>query len=204
MKISRRLIALFMAVISIVCIAAVPVSAATYIGSVDRKEGGFLGIGATTYTYRAYFDGNYIRYWYGKPLSFVPYHTKGSGSEQLSISKSQSVSYSTTIAFNKSIGANIGINEIVSLSASNGYGVTTGVSFTSTSVKTYTKTIASSAKSGFYMLAPSQTEKKCHWNKYKNSNTTYTGKTGTYYMPYGSSSVCCLYSADNEHWNIFY
>lgn len=92
MRKRRSLIALLLAVITIVSIAVIPVSASTYIGSKTKSEGGFLGIGATKYTYYAYFDANYIRYWYGKPLSHIPYHTKGSGSEQLSVSNSQSVS----------------------------------------------------------------------------------------------------------------
>lgn len=203
MKTTKKLIASLLVVVAIMGIAVIPANAATYIGSKDRKEGGFLGIGATKYTYRAYFDGNYICSWHGKPLSHVPYHVKNSGNEQLSISNSQSVSFSTTVSFNKSIGGSVGFEGIVTLSAQKGYGVATGVSFTSTSVKTYTKTINSSAKTGFYMLAPSQTVKKCLWDKYKNNNTTYTGKTGTYYMPYGTASVTCLYSANNESWSLF-
>lgn len=205
MKITKKFFALLLVMLVIANIAIIPASAANYIGSVDSFEGGFLGtqLGATRYTYRAYFDGNYIRYWYGKPLSHVAYHNKNSGSSQLSISNSTSILYSTTVDYNISIGGNIGYKDVVGMSAQNGYGVTTGVSFTSTSVKTYTKTISSSAKTGYYMLAPSQSEKKCHWKKYENFNSKYTGKTGTYYMPYGTASVICLYSSDNMSWSIF-
>lgn len=201
---------IFKAVIVIIVVTLVmgtmglAVSADTYIGSRDKDEGGFLWWGWTTYTYRAYFRCNMLRYWYGAPLSHIPYHVKYSGDETLSISQSQTITYSTTLSYNTSVGGQIGISELVSLSASMGYGVTTGMSFSSTTVRTYTKTISSSSKTGFYMLAPSQTEKECYWKKYKDSNTVYTGLTGTYLMPYGNASVACLYSTDNSSWGIFY
>lgn len=202
MRKSKSIIMLLLVVITIVSIAAIPVSASTYIGYETKNEGGFLGIGATKYKYYAYFDGNMIRAWYGAPLSHIPYHTKGTGDEQLSVSQEQSFGWQTTVSYNNAIGGNFGISELVSLSAEKGYGLTTGVSFSSTAVKTYTKTIASSAKTGFYMLAPSQTEKKCHWTKYKVSDSSYIG-TGTYYMPYGNASVTCLYSSDNSSWSLY-
>ena len=99
------------------------------------------------------------------------------GADTSSISQSQSITFSTTLAYNSAVGGQVGISELVSLSASKGYGITTGMSFTSTSVRTYTKTISSSAQ---------------------------TGLTDSYYMPYGNSTVTCLYSPDNASWGIFY
>lgn len=202
MRKAKSILMLLLVVAMIVSIATIPVSASTYIGYETKKEGGILGLFGTKYGYYAYFDSNIIRFWYGVPLSHIPYHTKGTGDEQLSISQSQTLTWETTESYNNSIGGSIGISEIISLSAEKGYGVETGVSFSSTSVKTYTKTIASSAKTGFYMLAPSQTEKKCHWNKYKVSDSSYIG-TGTYFMPYGNATVSCLYSSDNSSWSIY-
>ena len=199
----KKLIAVLLLVIAIMNVISVSANAETYIGSKDHREGGFLYIGSKVYTYRAYFDTNVIRFWYGRPLSHIVYHTKSSGSEELSISEETEISYSSTVSYNKAIGADVGIKQLISITAEKGYGVTTGISFSTTKVKTYTKTISSSSKTGFYMLAPSQTEKRCYWKKYQDNNSVYTGDTDKYYMPYGAPSVVCLYSSNNQNWSIF-
>ncbi len=170
----------------------------TYIGSTDVKEGGFLGIGSTTYTYRAYYDYDDIRYWYGLPLAPISYHKKNSGSFSLSITQTQSLSFSTTLQYNENIDVAAGINAVISITASKGRGVATGVTYTYSSAGSYTKNVPSSSASGYYMLAPTLTEYRCHWNKYSNNNTKYTGKTGVYFMPYGRPAVGLLYSPNNK------
>ena len=57
MKRISRVITIALALL-MVCITAISPASATYVyqGSFENKEGGFLGIGATSYTYDVYRD----------------------------------------------------------------------------------------------------------------------------------------------------
>lgn len=198
----KRIISMFLAIISVVTLLSFPLRADTYIGSKDKKEGGFLGIGGTTYTYRYYQRWTQTRYWYGKPVSPVGYYTQYSGGGSCTVARTVTLAWSTTKSYNNSVGGNVGIPELIGLTASAGYGTTYGMTFSTAKYGDFQRNIKDSAKTGYYLLAPAQTEHACKWKKYSNNNTVDTGKSGTYYMPYGPSVIVMCYNPNNANWYI--
>lgn len=184
----------------IVCIAAIaPVSATyEYKGSFEHKEGGFLGIGATSYTYKVYRDNieAYLMY-HSKDVCPPVYHTKDRGTIELSYTNSISISSQTAFNFSKSLGLEVGIEELVKLaaSASNGLEFTTGITVTASG--TVGKTLPADSPTGYYKFTPCQNFHQRRLDKYKTGSTVLLSSEHCF-IPEGKTYLASLYSKDNS------
>ena len=199
MKRISRVITIALALL-MVCITVISTASAAYVyqGSFENKEGGFLGIGATSYTYDVFRDsvGAYAMY-HSQDACYPLYHTKNSGTIELSYTKSVSVSSQTAFNFSKSLGLELEIEELVGLAASvsSGLEVTTGITVTASG--TVGTTIASSAPTGYYKLTPCQNFHQRRLDKYKTGSTLLLSSDYCF-IPEGDTYIATLYSTDNS------
>ena len=195
MKKTKRLVALFMVVVSIFVFAAVPASASynSTGKSFNRSEGGFLGIGATKYTYKIYKDSSS---WYSMfhNLDVCPaiYHSQNKGSTNLTYSKSKTYSSQTAASFSKSVGCSVGISDLVGLTASATGGLTKTVGFSVTASGSVGRTIPSNASTGYYKMTICHNFYKYRLDKYKSGSSSLIA---SYYpaVATGSAYVAVLY-----------
>ena len=201
MKMAKRIIALLLVVISVVSMTAIPVSAEYYNTnkSFDHNEGGFLGIGATKYTYYIYKDSSS---WYAMfhNLDVCPpiYHSKGKGTTSLSYSQSKTYSEQNAYNFSCSIGCSIGISDLVNLTASKTGGLTKTKGFSVTASGSVGRTIPSTASTGYYKMTICYNFYKYRLDKYKKDSTSILA---SYYhaLPTGTAYVAVLYGTSSSN-----
>ena len=194
------IVALFL-LSSILCIS---IGASTYIGDADDTEG--ILMWKKYYRYKLYNDTQLMRVFQNHKLSRIASHTQFSNAPQyvdftLSVTDEQTITYSTTWDYNVSLGLDAGIKDVVSVSASKGWGLATGVSFSTSRATTYTKYIYSNYPTGYYFLAPAQEEYHCHWDRQmKNTNGVYVDldEHGNYVMPVGTTFIAAFYSTASD------
>jgi hypothetical protein len=199
----KKLIVLCLLVAVIVTNVSIT-SAATYVGQKTVREGGFLGIGGTKYTYELYYDYG-TRITMTKPsrlLSNSLHHTYGKTPMTIYGDETRAFTISKTENFNVEIGCNIGISQLVELAANMGYGETTGVSFSKAFIRGQSFKPDRYDKTGFYVIAPGVTCRRMSWKKYKTSTNGYI--TGSNFrMPYGNNAAYILYSPSNSNWKFY-
>ena len=200
-------IALLMTMV-IVCTMYTPVNAATYgsaaSGSYNPVQEKVVG---TTHhlIYRAYNNGTYTNnYIYtGSKLSSPYYHTSGSGGFSMTIQTSQTAQKTQTYSWttNSSLTSTYGLDlEVfktsISMTAACGCGSSTTAGYSFTTSSSITKSVPSSAKTGYYSMAPGYT----YYNVKDYTYNTSTGATNTMYyrMPYGDAVVYSIYSSNNS------
>lgn len=151
---------------------------------------------------------NWIVYYPSKKLTAVVYHSKNSGSDTLSYSQSQTESktktcnWSTNASITSQLGASSGLfTASISASVSYGYGTSSTSGYSYTSSYNVSKTIESSAKTGYYTRVPGYTYYKI---KDRIVHNTQNSLDYIYYnMPYGSSVIYTIYSSNNSSWSIY-
>lgn len=190
-------------VLLIVCITAIaPVNATyEYKGSFVNNEGGFIGIGATSYTYKVYRDNveAYLMY-HSKDVCYPLFHTNGTGTIELSYTRSVSISSETAYNFSRSLGLEVGIAKLVELaaSASNGLQKTTGISVTASG--TVGTTLPSYSPTGYYKLTPCQNFHQRRLDKYKTGSNLLLSSEYCF-IPENATYLAVLYSKDNSSYS---
>ena len=198
MKKFKKFTALFLVVVSMFLIAATPANAAYYNTgkSFTLKEGGFLGIGSKTYTYKIYKDSaNWYLMFHGCDVCPAIYHTKNSGSTNLTYSVSRTYSSQTAYSFSKSAGLTANA-EMVSGTVSATGGMSKSYGYSVAASGSVGKTISSSAKTGYYKMTICYNFNKYQLKKYQGS--TYKS---SYYaaLPKGNAYVAVLYGKNTSN-----
>lgn len=150
----------------------------------------------------------WIAFYPTKKLTAVIYHTKNRGSDDLTFSHSQTESSTQTVSWstNSTISTNMGTNVFLFI-ATIGTATSRGIGESSTSGYEYTqsyqvtKTIESSAKTGYFCRVPGYTYYRMR--SLIENNSKNTSDTIYYVLPYGSSVVYTVYSQDNNRWAIY-
>ena len=189
--------ALLLVVISVMNMAAIPVSAAYYNTgkTFDNTEGKFLGLfGGTKYTYKIYKDSSswYVMY-HDYDVCPAIYHPKGKGTTTLTYSQSKTLSEQTAYNFSCSIGCSVGISELVNLTASATGGLTKASSCSITASGSVAQVIPSSASTGYYKMTICYNFEKFRLDKYKSGSSQIVA---SYYpaLPVGKPYAAALYS----------
>lgn len=204
MKRIKKVIALILIVVTMFLVASIPASAAykNTGKSFTLKEGGFLGIGSTSYKYKIYKDSNN---WYLMFHNFdvcpAIYHTKNRGATNLTYSKSRTYNSQTAYNFSVSAGLSAGKDLVNGTVGATG-GMSKSYSYSVTASGSVGRTIPSSAKTGYYKMTICYNFDKYRLDKYKGN--TYQK---CYYaaLPKGSAYVAVLYgnTSSNSSYAIY-
>lgn len=145
-----------------------------------------------------------------KQLTPIIHHRKNKGDNSLAYSTSQSASKTKTIQWttNDSVSTEIGADldvfkNSVSCSVSAGYGESNARAYSFAKESVVTKTIKSSAPSGYYAMVPGHTY-------YRMRDLAVNSKNGKildiyFREPYGKAVIYTIYSKTNEKgsWKIY-
>lgn len=201
MKKAKRMIALLLVIVSVMAMAALPVNAA-YVNtgkSFSLREGGFLGIGATSYTYKIFKDN---RSWYAMfhRLDVCPaiFHSKGKGPTSLTYMQSKTYTSQTADDFSVSVGGSVGISKLVGLTAEATGGQTKSYSYAVSASGSVGRTIPSTASTGYYKMTICYNFDKFRLDKYKSGSSS---RTASYYpcLPKGNAYVSVLYGTSTSN-----
>ena len=201
MKKTRKLVTLVVAIITVFVITANPTSAAYYDTGIlfANQEGGFLGVGATTYVYKVYKDSSS---WYTMfhSLDVCPaiYHSKYGGTTTLTYSVARTYTAQNSYSFSSSVGATVGISELVGLTANATNGQTQSYSYSVAATGTVGRTIPSTASTGYYKMTICYNFDKFKLAKYYTNGTPLN----QYYypcLPKGNAYVSVLYGTTTNN-----
>lgn len=194
-----KMVVSLLLVVCFVTFAAITPAGAAYSNtgkSFTLKEGGVLGIGATTYKYKIFKDSDswYVMF-HDKDVCPAIYHKKGSGNTTLTYSVSRTYSSQSSYSFSTTAGLSAGA-DMVNATVSATSGMTQSYGYSVTASGSVGKTIKSDSKTGYYKMTICYNFDKYRLDKY-NGNTL----TAHYYagIPKGNAYVAVLYGTSTSN-----
>lgn len=195
----KRIISMLLAVTMLAC-AVMPVSAVfSNTGKTFKnKEGGFLGIGATTYTYRVFKDSaSWYTMMHSKDVCPAIRHTKNTGPKSLTYARSQSYSSQTAYDFSVSCGMTAG-SDLVKGTVSATGGMSQSYSYSIAASGTVGSEIPKESASGWYKLTLCYNFTKYRLDKYNERNSGSCMASYYVALPKGRCYIATLYSKDGS------
>ena len=154
------------------------------------------------YGLRVYHTGDAM-YAYPSMIGGLVYHTQNGGDTVLTVTLTETFGYSDTYSMNNV--SETGIEAAgIKLSASTGYGRTTGFSYSFSRASGVARTIPSDKATGEYAFAVYSNSHQCRGEKWDVSFAMQYD-TWSFDMPYGMPGFVVICSTDNQNsWNPYY